>query len=135
MTDKDKWLTGGAIVLGGIILYLLLHKAGAIAPGWGLNFPPFNPSPIPPPVEYTVNASFPVQAQPSPCQPTCGCSGGGLFASISDMLTKLTGEQAAIEESYFAGIIASLPPWFSQNLNNVEGAYASGASINAFMSA
>ena len=103
MTKGDKWWTGGAIVIGAIVLYLLLHKSGAIAPGWQINIPALKPAIIPPPETYSFNFQLPDNNTPSPCQPTCGCSGdGGLFASISDMLTKLTGEQTKIEESYFA---------------------------------
>lgn len=134
MSSKERWYTGGAVVIGAIVLYLLLHKVGAVAPGWQINIPALQPATIPPPQETVFNFPLTQNNNPSPCQPTCGCSSGGLFASISDMIASFTGQEAAIEDSYFAGIIASLPPWFAQNLNNVEGAYTSGASINAFNS-
>ncbi len=135
MNANDKWWTTGAVVVGVIILYFLLHKSGVIVPAapFTINLP--GPPAPPPPVNYVVNV--PNGAVNTPQAPGTGCSCNGenpLFTSLATMINAEAQRLAQIEESYLSGIEASLPDWFAQNLNNVEGAYLSGASVQTLFS-
>ncbi len=135
MTRGEKWGTAAAVVGGVVILYFLLHRSGAIAPGWTINVPPLAPPIMPAPVNYQINLNYPVNANPPGSGSSCGCDGSNpLYSSFAALISAATGNYVNIEQSYFNSILASFPAYFAQDLNNVEGARLSESSKAIFSS-
>lgn len=136
MTSGDKAQTVVAVIVGAVLLWLFWHRAAAVASGSpsDFSFPPLpSPAPPPAPINYVINFPPAVNGVTN-CPASCSCNGSsGLFSSLEAMLNAEAGKLANVEESYFAFIMGNLPTWFTQNLNNAEGAYLSNTSKSGFL--